>query len=122
MPVLLRRIQQTGFGVGGILVKPALAATWVLPARLEAEHFYQPGDRLRRSAIGVIGRLGFALGDSGFSLLFLCNLEGFHRDCPGRLHASEGPVTTTCGHRQRRSGQSGDYEENFHGFHLGILN
>ena len=42
MPVLSRRFQHTGLGVGGILVKPALAAPWVLPARLEAAHFCQP--------------------------------------------------------------------------------
>jgi len=74
-----------------------------------------------RSAVGAIGRLGFAFGNSGFSLLFLCNLEGFHRDFPGRLHACEGPITATCGHSQSGSGQSGGDEKNFHGFHLGFL-
>jgi hypothetical protein len=113
----------SGFEIQGAecSVKPALAAPWVLHLRLESAHFCLLGCALQRSAVDVIGRLGFAYSYSGFSLLFLCNLEGFHRDCPGRLHACEGPITATGGHRQRRSSQSDNYEESFHGFHLDIL-
>jgi hypothetical protein len=69
----------------------------------------------------VVSHLGFAFGHGRLTLLRLGELLDLRRRLLNLLDSSKGSLGTTFGHSQGGKAQSGDYEESFHGFHLGIL-